>query len=131
MPETLQQPVDVTGIEQEAYKLSLGDAQGLTCYLLGTIGQRRTTAAVGLKDARTVKAWAAGTAQVREAAVEVRLRALYRAVWMITEAYAAATAAAWLESTSPYLGDRSPLVVLAQSEDETAFLAAARALLEG
>lgn len=129
----LQEPIDVTAIEQDAYKRSLKNPQELAGYLLESIGQRRVTAAVGLRDARTVRAWAVGTAQVKEVTVESRLRALYRAVWMISHAYEPATAAAWLESSSPYLQDRSPLLVLADAEagDETAFLAAARALIEG
>lgn len=128
------QPVDVTEIEREAYKRSLDEPRDLAAFLLDAVGQRRVAAALGLKDARPLKTWASGAAQVKEAAVETRLRALYRAVWMISQAYAPSTAAAWLESTSPYLQDRSPLLLLAASSDEAGtagFLSAARALLEG
>jgi hypothetical protein len=127
-------PVDFVQVEQDAYAVAMKMAPSdIATYLISTIGQRRAAAAVGLKDARPLKSWAEGGA-VKEEAMARRLRVLFRITYAIERAYSAATAAAFLESTSPYLSDRSPLAVLATegvSEAETAVVMAARALLEG
>lgn len=101
-------------------------------FLVDAIGARMVTAAVGLRDARAVRAWARG-GDIKEAAAEQRLQELFQVVWAISERYSPAVAAAFVRGSNPYLGDRAPLVVLADEPPEKAgpaILAAARHLLE-
>lgn len=103
-------------------------------HLIGSVGVRYTTAALGLKDARTVRSWVERQAEPRESDVASRLAVLFRAVRAIEAIYSPTVAAAFLRSSNPQLDDEAPLVVLAtQSVDkaEKAVLAAARAFLEG
>jgi hypothetical protein len=120
---------------ERAHKDVVNDsADRKASYLLGTIGPRITSAALGLADARQVKRWAGEGLEPREHAVALRLDALYWVVRALEPVYSAAVAARFLRSANPQLGDEAPLVVLARVEDEPAVgtvLAAARAFLEG
>jgi hypothetical protein len=102
--------------------------------LVESIGVRYTTAAVGLKDARTVRKWCEERANPREHDVARRLAVLYRVVRALETIYSPAVAAAFLRSSNPQLDEEAPLVVLAgQPVDlaERSVLAAAKAFLEG
>ncbi len=120
---------------ERAYKDVVNEtAASKAGYLLGTVGPRITSAALGLADARQVKRWAAEQLEPREHAVSLRLDCLYWVVRALEPVYSAAVAARFLRSANPQLGDEAPLVVLARAEDEPAIgpvLAAARAFLEG
>jgi len=128
--------VDVLAAEEDAYKASLRDpVTKQAIYVLEALGSRRAAAALGLRDARPLRGWADGR-PVKEAAVRERLRILYRCTRALTQVYSAETAAAFWQSSNPYLGDRSPLAVLAGSNPgadraEGDILAALRALMEG
>lgn len=101
-------------------------------FVMEAIGARMVTAAVGLRDARAVRAWARG-GDIKQAAAEQRLQELFQVVWAISERYSPAVAAAFVRGTNPYLADRAPLVVLADEPPEKggpAILVAARHLLE-
>lgn len=103
-------------------------------HLIGSVGVRYTTAALGLKDARTVRAWAEKQQEPREHDVLSRLTVLFRVVKAIESVYSPTVAGAFLRSSNPQLGDEAPLVVLASrpvDEAEQVVLAAARAFLEG
>jgi hypothetical protein len=103
-------------------------------HLIEAIGVRYTTAALGLKDARTVRSWVERQAEPREHDVVSRLAVLFRVVKAVEAVYTPAVAAAFLRSSNPQLDDEAPLVVLATQpvdEAEQAVLAAARAFLEG
>jgi hypothetical protein len=103
-------------------------------HLIGSVGVRYTTAALGLKDARTVRAWEEKQQEPREHDVLSRLTVLFRVVKAIESIYSPTVAGAFLRSSNPQLGDESPLVVLASrpvDEAEQVVLAAARAFLEG
>ena len=114
--------------DQQAYKESVRlSADKLTEYLLDTIGQRITTAGVGLSDARQVRKWADGGA-IRPSNEE-RLQLLYRVARTVELVFDAETARAFLRSRSPYLGDRSPLRAIADG-DESAALESVKFLLE-
>lgn len=128
-------PIDVVRVEEAAYSVSVrANAAEMASFVIATVGQRRAAAALGLKDARPLKGWSEGSA-IKERAVGIRLRVLYRITYAIASTYSAETAAAFLESTSPYLSDRSPLAVLATTDPvedaEVAVVSAARALLDG
>jgi len=130
---TIETPISETW--ERAHKDVVNDpAARKAGYLLGTVGPRITSAALGLSDARQVKRWAAEDVEPREHAVALRLDALYWVVRALEPVYSAAVAARFLRSANPQLGDEAPLVVLARAEDERAIgpvLAAARAFLEG
>lgn len=120
---------------ERAHKDVVNDAASQKAsYLLGSIGPRITSAALGLADARQVKRWAVESFEPREHAVALRLDAVYWVVRALGSVYSVAVAARFLRSANPQLGDEAPLVVLARAEDEQAIgpvLAAARAFLEG
>ncbi len=109
---------------KEALKLS---ASVLTEYLLDKVGQRITTVGVGLSDARQVRKWAEG-GKIRPTNEE-RLRLLYRVARTVEIVYDQETARAFLRSSSPRLGDKSPLLAIADL-DETGALEAVRYLVE-
>lgn len=119
-------------IEQACKEAVRVSTQEQASYLLDTIGARMTTAAVGLKDTRAVRGWAGGTL-IKQPDVARRLQELFQVVRALDEAYSPAVAMAFLRGTNPQLGDRSPLVVLATDDPDTAgsaLLAAARFIIE-
>jgi protein gp37 len=129
----LQHPASADDIIEAAAKQAVTTTpQEQAAFLLDAVGARITTAAVGLKDARAVRGWADGKS-VKEADVEQRLQELYQVVVAISEAYSSSVAVAFLRGTNPHLGDRAPLVVLADSDPNDAgpaLLKATRALIE-
>jgi dihydrodipicolinate synthase/N-acetylneuraminate lyase len=101
-------------------------------FVIETVGVRAATAAVGLRDARAIRGWARGQ-RIKQADAQHRLQELYEVLWALSEAYSPAVAGAFLRGTNPYLGDRAPLVVLADEPPDKsgpALLAAARHLIE-
>ena len=102
-------------------------------YVLEHVPAQLATAAVGLRDTRTVRAWADGR-EIKENEAAHKLQVLFRVVYAICETYGKHVAAAFLRGSNPSLNDRSPLAVLATSpaaEAEPLILSALRALLEG
>lgn len=124
---------DVNDLIERACKLAVtATTREQAQFVVDAIGARLATAAVGLRDARAVRAWARG-GDIKEAAAEQRLQELFQVVWAVSERYSPAVAAAFMRGTNPYLGDRAPLTVLADEPPEKggpAILAAARHLLE-
>lgn len=121
-------------VEDGAYRASVrDDTAAIARWLLDHLGQRITTAGLGLRDASVTRRYARGEVhppQEREA----RLRLLYRVARTIAEAYDAATARAFLTGSNPQLSDRSPLLVIADDPTDRAgpeVIGAARALLHG
>ncbi len=125
---------DVDGVEIDAYKRSVEwMPQDVTAFLVERVGVQVTAVGVGLADGRPVRMWQNGEAKPRPE-TEVRLRLLFRVTWMLDAVYGPATARAFLRGASPYLGNRSPLEVIADDDPTEAapdVLAAARAFLEG
>lgn len=120
---------DALEAEARAYKESmLYSVVQQAGYLLRALGQRVTAVGVGLSDARPVRAWQEG-GDIREEN-ERRLRLLFRLARTVALVYDDETARAFLRSSSPYLGDRSPLEVVAAG-DETSAVEALRAFMEG
>lgn len=125
---------DPVALEEDAYKASLMTAAPeQAAFLLDTIGARVTAAALGLTDARPLYRWRDGGAPKEHSVVD-RLRILFRIAHEIRRAYGDRVLSAFLRSANPQLGDRSPLVVLADGnpdEVEAELLGATRAFLEG
>jgi hypothetical protein len=126
-------PVDEA--EEAAYKASLtADLTEQTIFLLDHIGPRITAAALGLKDARPLKAWKTGDTGPKSAAVAERLRILFRMAYAIVGVYGVRTASAFLRSANPQLDNESPVVLLRVDDPaqvEAKLLWAMRAFLEG
>ena len=124
---------DPLDIEEQAFKRSsTTDFAEQVAFLLETVGARITTAALGLADARPLYKWRDGQVDHPRSDAVTRLRALYRVVWAISEAYSPTVAAAFLRGSNPQLDDKAPLIVLADGEPSgAAVIAAARAFLEG
>ncbi|UDY22984.1 hypothetical protein [Nocardioides sp. Kera G14] len=127
--------VDMAEVWEKAYKQALTTAPGEQAeYLLRTIGPRVASAALGLADARQLKAWSRGETVPREHAVLGRLSLLYRVAYAIAETQGGTVAALFLRSSNPQLDDEVPLMVLRKSDSEEVqgrLLAATRAFLEG
>lgn len=95
------------------------------------LGSRLAAAALGLKDTRTLSSWAGG-GPIRSSDGEHRVQVLFRIVVAIEDAFSPAVAAAFLRGSNPALGDRAPLIVLADEppvQAEPRLLAAVEALL--
>lgn len=120
---------DTLTAERLAYKEALEvPVAKIAGYVLETVGQKISAVALGLSDARAVRDWQEGK-PIREEN-EFRLRVLYRVAKTIVSIYDEATARAWLRSSSPYLGDAAPAMVIAAGEDARV-VEAMRSFLEG
>lgn len=109
----------------EALRLSVPKIAG---YVLDSVGQKIAAVAVGLRDARPIRAWQDG-GEIREDN-EARLRLLYRVTRTIATIYDDSTARAFLRSSSPYLDDSSPVLAIA-ADREPEVLEALRTFLDG
>ena len=115
-------------IEREAV---LATSDELAGYLQRELGQQLTAYLSGLRDPKMVGRWAAGKAVPREPA-KLRLRCAFRIARMLTDAYGAETAKAWLVGANTRLDDEAPAYLLrhAQSpEDLRPLVPAARAFV--
>jgi hypothetical protein len=115
-------------LDRDAAVLSPGE---LAAYLQAQIGQRMTAFLAGVADAKQIGRYARTGGPIPRAAVANRLRHGYKVVRMITDAYDAATAKAWLFGTNTRLDDQAPIELLrvADSPEQfTAFVRAARQL---
>jgi hypothetical protein len=122
------QRVDVLEADERGWKESAKHPlKAIAGQTLEMLGQRIATVGLGLKDARPIRAWAAG--EPVRGNNEARLRLLFRVARTIQLVYDEETARAFLRSSSPYLGDRSPLLAIA-GDDEAGVLQAMRAFLE-
>jgi len=95
------------------------------------LGGRLAAASLGLKDTRTLGSWARG-GQIKGVDAEHRLQVLFRVTSAVEDAFTPAVAAAFLRGSNPVLGDRAPLLVLADeppAEAEPRLVAALEALL--
>ena len=119
-------------IERACKRAVMTSSEEQARFVIETVGARIATAAVGLRDARAVRGWARGQ-HIKHSHAQQRLQELYQVVWAVAEAYSPAVSAAFLRGTNPHLGDRAPLVVLAEDPPDKAgpaLLAAARRLIE-
>lgn len=96
-------------------------------YLQETIGQRPAAAIAGLGDARQIGRYASADGPAPREVVERRLREGYKVVRMLTDAYDAKTARAWLFGVNSRLDDQAPIEVLGEAQDTATFAAVVRA----
>lgn len=126
-PRDLGNAHEIEVLEQ-AHKLSVRWATPAKAgYLVDHLGPRLASAAVGLRDARTMTSWAAG-GPVKNELHEHRLQAAFRVTYALAERYDANVAAAFLRGSNPTLDGRSPLAILALEPPDEAEAAAVRAV---
>ena len=127
--------VDIAEVWEKSYKQALTTGVGeQAAFLLETVGPRISVAALGLADARQLKAWARFDNEPREHATVGRLALLYRIVYAIVETQGPNVAALFLRSSNPQLDDGVPLMVVRENDPDQIqgkILAATRAFLEG
>lgn len=120
--------------EAQIYRSSVQeDLSAVARWLLDNLGQRVASVGIGLGDSTMIRRYAGGTARPRGTREE-RMRLLYRVGRMVAELYTASTARAFLVGSNPQLGDRAPLLVIADELPEVAgpeVLSATRAFLYG
>lgn len=119
-------------VETAAYRASIKeDLPAVTRWVLENLGQRIAAVALGLRNASMVWQYARGEARPYQDR-EARLRLLYRVGRTLADTFDAETARAFLISANPQLGDRSPLLVIADEDPKDAgpeVLGAVRAVL--
>lgn len=96
-------------------------------YLQSTVGQRVAAAIAGLADARQIGRYAADGGPMPREAVERRLREGYKVVRMLTDAYDATTAKAWLFGINSRLDDQAPIDLLGAADDTETLASVVRA----
>ena len=88
----------------------------LARYLQDTVGQKLTAFLAGIQDPKMLGRWVSGKNEPQLES-EMRLRCGYRIVRLLTNAYDASTAKAWLFGTNSRLEDRAPIVLLREASD--------------
>ena len=115
-----------TRVHRQATVAPVSEMAGLLQELL----TRRLTAFVaGVKDGKTVTRWASGeVTEIREHAVEQRLRTAYEIAQLLLGVDSPRTVRAWFIGLDPHLGDIAPAEAIREGRLQDA-LAAARAFL--
>ena len=99
----------------------------IAAYLQGGLGQRMAAFLAGLSDAKQIGRYVQEDGPEPRAAVARRLRHGYKIVHMISDAYDAETAKAWLFGTNTRLDDQAPIELLRVAESPEQFTAVVRA----
>lgn len=102
------EPVDFAGIEKDT---AVSESAAIAEYLQEVLGRKIVAYACGLRDPRMVGQWASHKSEPRSPA-DVRLRQLYQAVRLISDAYGAEAAKAWLFVPNSRLNFRAPAYAL-------------------
>lgn len=109
-------------LHRRALAAPIAEVAGL---LQGLLTRRLAAYVAGVKDGKTVARWASGEiADVRETAVEQRLRTAYEIALLLLELEAPATVRAWFIGLDPLLDDRSPAEAIHDGELKAAIEAA-------
>jgi hypothetical protein len=95
-PETIERETAILPIRSVAH------------YLQEALGQQVVAYLAGLRNPKTVGRWAAGKSVSRSAIVHMRLRYGYEATRLLTDAFGAETAPAWLFGSNTRLDDEAP-----------------------
>ena len=126
---------EISKLEASAYHDSVKqDLSKLTSWLLEHIGQRIAAVGLNLSDASMLRRYKQGETESLRGDREARLRLLFRVGRMVADAFDDETARAFLTSSNPQLGDKSPLIIISDQNPDHAgpeVVGAARALIEG
>jgi len=110
-------------LDTDAATLSVRE---IASYLQDTVGQRIAAAIAGLSDAKQIGRYAREGPDPR-GMTDRRLRAGYKVVRMLVDAYDDKTARAWLFGTNTRLDDRAPVEVLGEAESTADFASVVQA----
>lgn len=119
-----------TDLVQQAHRRTVDTPVDSVVGFLQTLLSRRITAYIaGVKDAKSVSRWAAGeTTDIRDPAMEQRLRTAYAIAQMLSEVDNPQTIKAWFVSLNPQLDDVSPSEAIREGNGKEV-MAAARAFV--
>jgi hypothetical protein len=93
-------------LHYQATRAPLREVVGL---LQETLTRQVTAYIAGVSDGKTVTRWSSGAiTEVRDPAVEQRLRAAYEIALLLLQMDGPATVRAWFIGMDPYLNDESP-----------------------
>jgi hypothetical protein len=87
----------------------------LARYLQDQLGQKTVAYVAGITDPKMVGRWAAGKHRPTEMSI-FRLRSAFEIVRLLSSAYDADTAKAWLFGTNSRLGDAAPAYLIRHAE---------------
>ena len=101
-------------------------------FLLEHVGPYVVAASLGLSDTRQLTKWHEGTKPKGGGVMIDRVHLLFQVAYAITFAYAGETAARFLRSSNPLLGDEAPMILISGDPQEARVpvLGAVRALLD-
>ncbi|MGH3645531.1 MAG: XRE family transcriptional regulator [Mycobacterium sp.] len=99
----------------------------IASYLQGAVGQRVAAAVAGLADAKQIGRYARPNGPEPHDMTDRRLRAGYKVVRMLVDAYDGKTARAWLFGTNTRLDDRAPVEVLGEADSTADFASVVQA----
>jgi hypothetical protein len=108
--------------------------QAMASLLSELLSRRMTAFVVGVDNVKTVSRWISGeVTQIRDPAVETRLRAAFEIATMLMQVDSPEVVRAWFISLNPQLGDATPVAVIhnGQSEELKEVISAARAFATG
>jgi hypothetical protein len=117
----------VSGAERLDHDSATLPIAEIAAYLQNGLGQRMAAFLAGLSDAKQIGRYAQEDGPEPRAAVARRLRHGYKVVRMISDAYDAETAKAWLFGTNTRLNDQAPIEMLRAAESPEQFTAVVRA----
>jgi hypothetical protein len=103
--------LDAGKVEQIEREATTSKLPKIADFLQNQIGQKLTAYVAGLTDPKAVGSWIRGENDPRQPA-DMRLRYAYQVVRMLTEAYDAETAKAWLFGSNTRLNDEAPAYLL-------------------
>jgi hypothetical protein len=119
---------DAQQIHRQAVAASVSE---LARFLQELLTRRLTAYVAGVQDAKTVTRWANGdVAEIRDLAVEQRLRTAYEIALVLLGDESAQTVRAWFLGMDPRLDDTSPAEAIREGRLKEA-MAAARAFAAG
>lgn len=90
---------------------------GVVAELRELLTPKLVASIAGVGETRATRQWAEGQRAPHQE-TQTRLRTALQATLVISEAYDARTAQAWMQGIDPALGDRSPATVLRDSVDD-------------
>jgi hypothetical protein len=119
-------------IYEQAHRQAIrASVQEVAATLQELLSRRVTAYLAGVGDGKTVARWATGqVTEIRDDAVERRLRRAYEIAHLLLQVDSAATVRAWFIGLNPQLGDVSPAEAIHDGQLQEALIAA-RAFIVG
>jgi len=123
--------VTTTTVQQIHRQALVAPLAELARFLQELLTRRLTAYIAGVQDAKTVTRWANGeVTEIRDLAVEQRLRTAYEIAQLLLDAESTPTIRAWFLGMDPRLGDTSPAEAIREGRLKEA-MGTARAFAAG